>query len=162
MLRRLIPHPSLTAFLILFWLVLANKWTFGSLVLAVILGLAIPIFTAPWWPGRPRLRSPLGLVEYTVIVLYDVVISSFQVAWIILFRHPDKIQSAFIPIPLTLNSPEAVALLAGTITMTPGTLTAEISADGRQLLIHSLHAPDPDAIRDGILSRYEARLKRIF
>ena len=162
MLRRLIPHPSLTAFLILFWLVLANKWTFGSLVLAVILGLAIPIFTAPWWPGRPRLRSPLGLVEYTVIVLYDVVISSFQVAWIILFRHPDKIQSAFIPIPLTLTSPEAVALLAGTITMTPGTLTAEISADGRQLLIHSLHAPDPDAVRDGILSRYEARLKRIF
>ena len=162
MLRRLLPHPSLTAFLILFWLVLANKWTFGSLVLAVILGLAIPLFTAPWWPGRPRLRSPLGLVEYTLIVLYDVVISSFQVAWIILFRHPDKIQSAFIPIPLTLTSPEAVALLAGTITMTPGTLTAEVSADGRQLLIHSLHAPDPDAIRDGILTRYEARLKRIF
>ena len=162
MLRRLLPHPSLTAFLILLWLVLANKWTFGSLVLAVILGLAIPLFTAPWWPGRPRLRSPLGLVEYTLIVLYDVVISSFQVAWIILFRHPDKIQSAFIPIPLTLTSPEAVALLAGTITMTPGTLTAEVSADGRQLLIHSLHAPDPDAIRDGILTRYEARLKRIF
>ena len=162
MLRRLIPHPALTVFLILFWLVLANKWTFGSFLLATILGLGIPLFTAPWWPGRPRLRSPLRLVGYTVIVLYDVVISSFQVAWIILFRHPDKIQSAFIPVPLSLTSPEAVALLAGTITMTPGTLTAEISADGRQLLIHALHAPDPDAVRDGILARYEARLKRIF
>ena len=41
-------------------------------------------------------------------------------------------------------------------------LTADISADGRTLLIHSLHAPDPDAIRDGILSRYESRLKRIY
>lgn len=162
MLRALTPHPGLTAFLILFWLVLANSWTFGSLVLAIVLGFAVPLFTAPWWPGRPRLRHPIGLIGYTLIVLYDVVISSFQVAWIILFRHPDTIHSAFIPIPLTLTSPEAVALLAGTITMTPGTLTAEISADGRQLLIHALHAPDPDAVRDGILSRYEARLLRIF
>jgi multicomponent K+:H+ antiporter subunit E len=46
--------------------------------------------------------------------------------------------------------------------MTPGTLTADISADGRALLIHSLHAPDPDSIRADIKSRYEARLKRIF
>ena len=160
--QRLLPHPGLSAFLVLFWLVLANKWTFGSLILALILGLAIPLFTAPWWPGRPRLRHPLRLIGYTLIVLYDVIISSFQVAWIILFRHPDKIQSAFIPIPLTLTSPEAVALLAGTITMTPGTLTAEISADGCQLLIHALHAPDPDAVREAILERYEARLKRIF
>jgi multicomponent K+:H+ antiporter subunit E len=36
--------------------------------------------------------------------------------------------------------------------MTPGTLTADFSADGRALLIHSLHAPDPDAIRDEIKS----------
>jgi multicomponent K+:H+ antiporter subunit E len=37
-----------------------------------------------------------------------------------------------------------------------------MSSCGRALLIHSLHAPDPDAVRDGIKSRYEARLKRIF
>jgi multicomponent K+:H+ antiporter subunit E len=53
-------------------------------------------------------------------------------------------------------------MLAGTITMTPGTVTADMSACGRVLLIHSLHAPDPDAIRDDIKSRYETRLKRIF
>lgn len=162
MLNRLLPHPGLTGFLILFWLVLANSWTFGSLVMATLLGLAIPIFTAPWWPDRPRLRHPLGLVSYTLIVLWDVIVSSFQVAGIILFRHPDSIRSAFIPVPLSLTSPEAVALLAGTVTMTPGTLTAEISADGRQLLIHALHAPDPDAVRDAILDRYRSRLKRIF
>ena len=46
--------------------------------------------------------------------------------------------------------------------MTPGTVTADMTADGTTLLIHSLHAPDPDAIRDDIKSRYEARLKRIF
>jgi multicomponent K+:H+ antiporter subunit E len=73
-----------------------------------------------------------------------------------------KIKSAFITVPIDLDSPEAITLLAGTITMTPGTVTADISSNGRALLIHSLHAPDPDAVRDEIKSRYEARLKRIF
>ena len=46
--------------------------------------------------------------------------------------------------------------------MTPGTVTADMSADGRVLLIHSLHAPDPEAVRAEIKTRYEARLKEIF
>lgn len=162
MLTRLYPHPVLTGFLALFWLVLADSWTFGSLVMALVLATLIPLLTVKWWPDKPRLNHPLGLVPYTAIVLWDVIVSSFQVARIILFMPPDQIRSAYIAVPTTLTSPEAIALLAGTITMTPGTLTADISADGKTLLIHSLHAPDPDAIRDSILTRYESRLKRIF
>lgn len=161
-LRRLFPHPGLTAFLTLFWLVLADRWTFGSLVMGAVLATAIPWLTAPWWPGKPRLKRPLALVPYLGIVLWDVVVSSFQVARIVLFMPPESIRSAFIPVETTLTSPEAVALLAGTITMTPGTLTADISADGRVLLVHALHAPDPEEVRQGILARYESRLKRIF
>ena len=91
-----------------------------------------------------------------------MITASFQVARIILFLPADQIRSAWITVPLDLTSPEAISLLAGTITMTPGTLTADLSADGRALLVHSLHAPDPDAVRDEIKTRYEARLKRIF
>jgi multicomponent K+:H+ antiporter subunit E len=105
---------------------------------------------------------PKALLAYIVIVVYDVIISSIAVAKIILFMPPAQIKSAFITVPIDLPSPEAITLLAGTITMTPGTLTVDIAADGRSLLIHSLHAPDPDAIRDDIKSRYEAPLKRIF
>ncbi len=64
--------------------------------------------------------------------------------------------------PLDLQSPEAISLLAGTITMTPGTLTADMSACGRALLVHALHAPDPSAVCADIKARYETRLKRIF
>ena len=53
-------------------------------------------------------------------------------------------------------------MLAGTITMTPGTLSAELSADGRSLLVHGLDVPDPGALVAEIKSRYEARLLEIF
>ena len=91
-----------------------------------------------------------------------MIIANIQVARIILFMPADQIKSAWITVPVDLPCPEAIALLAGTITLTPGTLTAEFSADNRALLIHALHAPDPDATRDEIKSRYETRLQRIF
>ena len=51
---------------------------------------------------------------------------------------------------------------AGTITMTPGTLSAELAADGGALLVHGLDVPDPDALVAEIKTRYEARLMEIF
>ena len=160
--KRLFPHPVLSLALAALWILLVNHWTLGSLVLALILATLIPLLSARWWPYRPEIRRPLGLIPYTLLVLRDVIVANFQVARIILFLPNDRIRSAWISVPLDLTSPEAISLLAGTITMTPGTLTADVSADGRALLVHSLHAPDPDAIRDEIKTRYEARLKRIF
>ena len=159
---RLYPHPYLSLTLGVLWILLVNHVHLGSLVMAVILATLIPHLTARWWPDRPRVRHPLALVAYAALVLWDVIVANFQVARIILFVPGDRIRSAWITVPLDLTSPEAISLLAGTITMTPGTLTADFSADGRALLIHSLHAPDPDAIRSEIKSRYEARLQRIF
>lgn len=53
-------------------------------------------------------------------------------------------------------------MLAGTITMTPGTVSSDISACGRALLVHCLDAEDPQAVREQIKTRYERRLKEIF
>ena len=62
----------------------------------------------------------------------------------------------------TLSSPEAISALAGTITLTPGTLSADLSADGRALLVHCLETKDAEATVANIKSRYETRLQRIF
>ncbi len=162
MLRRVFPHPYLSLLLVVIWMLLVNQYKLGSLVMAGILGTAIPLLTASYWPNRPMLRNLPAMIGYVGIVLYDIVRSNFTVARIVLFMPNDAIRSAWVTVPLDLRTPEAISLLAGTITMTPGTLTADMSACGRALLIHSLHAPDPDAVRDEIKTRYEARLKRIF
>ena len=160
--RRLFPHPLLSALLFVTWMLLVNQFKIGSLVMALILAIIIPMVTAAYWPNRPKIKNLPAFAAYCLLVMWDIVVANIQVAKIILFMPNDKIKSAWIPVPITLKTPEAITMLAGTITMTPGTVTADMSSCGRVLLIHSLHAPDPDAIRDDILSRYEARLKRIF
>lgn len=160
--KRLFPHPYLMLTLVILWFMLVNELKLGSLVLAIILATAIPLITSAWWPNRPHVKRPFGLAAYGLVVLWDIIVANFQVARIVLLMPRAKIQSAWVTVPLDLTSPEAISLLAGTITMTPGTLTADMSSDGRALLVHSLHAPDPAAVRDDIKARYESRLKRIF
>lgn len=162
MLKRLIPHPLLSVTLTLVWLGLVNKITLGNFILGGVLGIAVPMLTAPYWPDRPRLRHPMMALEYILIVLWDILVANVKVAWLILFVPRDKLQSRWICVPLELTSPEAITTLGGTITLTPGTVTAVIAADGSSLLVHCLHTDDPDAVRDDIKTRYERRLLEIF
>lgn len=161
MLKRLMPHPLLTLLIVVVW-VLLNGVSWGAAVLGTILGIAIPKLTSPYWPDRPRIRSPLTIVEYALIVLWDIVVANFQVAYLILFRRGDSLRSRFITVPLDLRTPEAITALAGTITMTPGTVSADLSGDGRALLVHCLETHDAEATVANIKLRYETRLQRIF
>jgi multicomponent K+:H+ antiporter subunit E len=160
--KKLLPHPFLAVVLALVWILLVNEFSWGTLVFGLLLGAAIAKLTSAYWPERPRVRNPLGILEYIGIVFYDIIISNIQVAYIVLFRRGDSLRSQFITVPLKLRSPEAIATLAGTITLTPGTLSADLSADGRSLLVHCLETPDAEATVTSIKSRYENRLMRIF
>lgn len=162
MLRKLFPHPWLTLTLTAVWLALMNDLSPGHAVFGLILGTIIPVLTAAYWPDRPRLRSPRMVAEYILIVLWDIVKSNFIVARIVLFMPLSRLQPAWITVPLDLRSPEAITVLASTITMTPGTVSSDLSADGRSLLIHGLDVRDEAEVVAQIKQRYEARLKEIF
>jgi multicomponent K+:H+ antiporter subunit E len=162
MLTRLVPHPLLTLLIAVVSVLLNNDVSIAQAVIGLVLGLLIPKATSAYWPGRPRMRAPLVVIEYLLIVLWDIVMSNVQVAYLILFRRGDRLRTRYISVPLVLTTPEAITVLAGTITMTPGTVTADVSADGRALLVHCLEADDPEATIARIKMRYEQRLKRIF
>lgn len=160
--RRLLPHPGLSLIVALVWMMLVNRFAWGSLVFAVMLGLVVPVMTAPYWPDRPRVGSPLRIAAYVGIVLIDIAKANVAVARIVLFLPKRDLRPCWLTVPLDLTTPEAITVLAGTITLTPGTVSCDLSEDGHALLVHCLHAPDPAAVLDEIKTRYESRLKEIF
>ncbi|NNF23423.1 MAG: Na+/H+ antiporter subunit E [Rhodobacteraceae bacterium] len=162
LMRWLFPHPLLTFILVIVWCLLINGLSLGTVVFGLILGIAVPILTAAYWPNRPVLSKPAHLGAYALIVMRDIVVANVEVAMIVLFKRNSDMQPNWVSIPLDLRTPEAIAILAGTITLTPGTVSADLSDQGHALLVHSLDAPDPAAVRDEIKQRYENRLKEIF
>lgn len=162
MIGRLFPHPLMTVVLTLVWMMVMNAFTPATFVLGLILGIILPILTSPFWKNRPVIRKPLKVAEYMVVAIYDIVVANIQVAYLILFRRNRDLRSRFFTVPLELRTPEAIAILAGTITMTPGTVSSDISTDGKSLLVHGLDVDSEEETVAGIKSRYERRLKDIF
>lgn len=162
LLERIFPHPLLTITLTVVWMLLLNSISVGGLVVGLVLGMLLPILSSQFWPERGRLKSLSCVASYVLIVLWDIVVANIEVAYLILFRASDKLHDCWVTIPLDLKSPEAITTLAATVTMTPGTVSSDLSADGRSLLVHCLDAPDPQAVVTHIKTRYEARLKEIF
>lgn len=162
MTRRLFPHPLLTLTLTAAWIGLVNDLSAGHLVLGFVLATLIPLATSSFWPDRPRLSRPLGIAAYCLIVLWDICVANVVVAWLIVFRRPEALRTSWVVVPLAIQTPEAITVLAGTITMTPGTVTADVADDGRSILVHCLDTGDPEGTVEEIKTRYEARLKEIF
>ena len=158
----LFPHPLLTVILTIVWIMLQNDVSAGMVVFGIILGIIIPRITAVWWPDRPQGFRVGKMLSYSLIVVWDIIVANIQVAWIILTKSNAKMKPAWVEVPLDLRQPEAITILAGTITLTPGTVSADLSNEGQSLLVHALDAPDPNAVRDEIKDRYERRLKEIF
>lgn len=159
--RRWLPHPMLSVAMTGLWVMLLNDFTLGGLLTGGLLGVAIPLLTGSFWPQTPSIRSYSKALSYILLVLWDIVVANVQVARLILFRPPHLLNTRWIAIPLDLHSPEGITVLASTVTMTPGTVSCDLSSDGRTLLVHCLDAPDPDAAVRAIKQRYEARLKEI-
>ena len=159
--RNVFPHPLLTILLTLVWCLLQG-FTAGMAVFGLILGIIIPILTAAYWPNRPTIQRPFRMLAYIGLVIWDIIVANIEVALIVLFKSNAKMRPNWVTIPLDIRTPEAIAALAGTITLTPGTLSADVSEGGHALLVHALDAPDPDKVRETIKTRYEARLKEIF
>lgn len=161
MIRRLLPHPLLSLFLLPGWLLLVNDFSFGHWLLGAGLALALPLLCRHVLPPPLRIRRPGLLLRFAGLVLHDIVVANLQVARLVL--GPTRaLQPAFVEVPLALRDDVPIALLASVITLTPGTVSADLSADRRCLLVHGLDVPDPQALVADIKARYEAPLLEVF
>ncbi len=158
---RLLPHPLLSVVLLAVWLLLVNSVEPGHIVLGAVLGLLIPQLTHLFWPDRPRIHRPLVLTRFVLVLLGDIVIANISVARLIL-GPAARLRPAFITLPLDLRDDFTITLLASTISLTPGTVSADISHDRKTLLIHSLDVADADEMIRHIKQRYEAPLRESF
>lgn len=166
-LRRLLPRPWTVLWLWLTWLLLNQTIATGH----VLLGLALALVLARLPGGATRvegtpgergvLARPRVAGRLAAIVLKDIVVANLQVARRI-FGPADALTPRFVWVPLDVRRPRSISLLAGIVTMTPGTLSCELSDDHRHLLVHGLDIGDPQALVDEVKSRYEAPIRELF
>ncbi len=103
------------------------------------------------------------LVEVPAMLAYfvwELVLANLKVARDVLMPVK-RLRPAVVAVPLDLETDWQITLLAILITLTPGTLSLDVSTDRRVLFIHAMHVDDPDALRREIKSGFERRIRRL-
>lgn len=159
--RQWLPHPALSGYMWILWLLLVNDFSAGHIVLGAALAWFIPFLTQRFWPEAMKMHRPLLAARFVLLVLWDIVVANAVLAVRIL-GPSSRLRPAFMLLPLDLQQDFAITLLASTISLTPGTVSADLSADRKALLIHVLHVDDIEESIHAIKNRYEAPLKEIF
>ena len=160
MIKRLFPMPMHMVILTLVWLFL-NDFSVGHLVLGLLLSIGICLLVAPMSDDHPTVKKPLLALRYFLMVLWDILLSNFEVAARVLSPN-SRLNPAMVALPLDLEGEFPLAVLASTISLTPGTVSVDFSEDMKWLYVHVLHMNTEQEIIDSIKQRYEVPLKEIF
>ena len=161
LLRILFPSIPLTVTVFVFGLLLSETHSLGATVLALILALVIPQVARRLEREFAYIGTLRPIPKLILVMLYDIVRSNVHVAKLVLGPE-SALKPGWIWVPLDLTNIHGITALASLITLTPGTVSAELSDDRKYLMIHALDLQDPAALIDEIKTRYEAPLKEIF
>ncbi len=157
------PLRSLLLFLV--WCALHNSVSPVVLLSGVILALLIPWVSRGFREAQPQIKRYGLFGRYLLMVLWDIVVANLQVVKVVLGRN-SALKPGFVLLPLDLKEPLPLTILAATICLTPGTVSAELlprEADAPQfLLLHVLDLQDEAALIHELKQRYEAPLQEIF
>jgi multicomponent K+:H+ antiporter subunit E len=158
---RLLPMPIHSFLLVIVWLLLNNTIAPGHLVLGAFLAILIPLMTSGMQDPQPRFHKPITTIRYILMVIGDIIVANFEVALLVI-GSSKNLNPAFIAIPLDIEHELPITILASTVSLTPGTVSTEISADKKWLYVHVLNLTDKDELIALIKRRYERPLMEIF
>jgi multicomponent Na+:H+ antiporter subunit E len=106
--------------------------------------------------GRSRRIASLVL-----LFLKELALSAWRVA--ILVASPRmNVKPGIFALPLTVERDFEIALLANMITLTPGTLSVDVSDDKKTLYVHAIDCSDPEQARRDIKEGFEAKILEAF
>jgi multicomponent Na+:H+ antiporter subunit E len=111
-------------------------------------------------PVAAILRIP-KILKLFLVFLKEFALSVIRVARLVLTPEM-RFRAGIFVFPLTLTRDFEITLLANLITLTPGTLSVDVTEDRRALLVHAIDCPDPDAARREIAEGFERLIREAF
>lgn len=139
------------------WAVVTGDYGSGNLAFGFLVGFgALWIAAGLFGDSRYHARL-LGGIRLLAFFLVDLVKSSLVVAWDVLTPTLHA-RPAFVEMPLDAASDIEILLTANLISLTPGTLSIDVSPDRRTLLVHAMYADDPAAVVAGLKAGMERKV----
>ncbi len=144
----------LNLLLTVLWVASTGSLSSANVLLGFVVGYVVLWWLSPMLGSKTYFRkAPLALV-FGLVLLWEVIVSNLRVAWDVV--TPTRLRRpGIVAVPLDATTDLEIMVLANLITLTPGSLSLDVSADRRVLYVHAMFIDDPEDVRREIKERFE-------
>ena len=137
------------------WAIFFGGFTWATMLSGLVVGFGILWLLQPLTGVQSNyfLRVYYWLKLF-VLFHYELLVSSLHVLWDIV-TPTHRAQPAILDMPLDVKTDAGILLVTNLISLTPGTLSIDVSEDRKTLKVHAMFADDPDAVRQELKSGME-------
>jgi multicomponent Na+:H+ antiporter subunit E len=144
--------------LALTWVAVTGRFTPTNFAAGFLLGFAALRLAGGEGRYGRRLRLALG---FALFYLWELALANLRVAYDVVTRT-HHMRPGILAIPLDARTDAEITLLANLITLTPGSLSLDVSPDRRTLYIHAMYIDDVEAFRRRLKEQLERRVLELF
>jgi multicomponent Na+:H+ antiporter subunit E len=144
------------------WALLTGKVSAGNLIIGFILGYFVLALLYPEKEEKntPYFQKSMQVVRFAFFFAKELILSSYRVSWDVIKPLP-LMRPGVIGVPLDAETDLEITMLANIISLTPGTLSLDVSPDRKTLYIHAMYVTDADELRREIKDGLERRLLEV-
>lgn len=151
----------LNVLLALAWVALTGQLTPINFGFGFVVGYLL-LWLARRAAGQSNYFKKVGqIIRFAGFFIWQLVLANLRVTYEIL-TPAHTMRPAVVAVPLDITQPAAVTLLANVITLTPGTLSLDVTPNGHMLYVHAMHVQDAESFRQEIKEGFERYVKEIF
>ncbi len=148
--------------LALAWVLVTGSFSVLNGVFGFVLGLGALSLIREQIGTAGYVRRVTRITSLALLFLYELLMSAIRVFRLVLTPDLSVLKPGFVAYPLTVDRDFEISLLANLITLTPGTLSVDVSDNRRTLYIHAIHVPDPEALKEDIATGFERKIMEAF
>ena len=152
---------ALNVLLAVVWAASTGDFGTVNLLFGFLLGALALYVPRPFWGESKYFRRASLVANLVGLFFYELVLSSFRVAWEVI-RPGCHYRSGIVALPLKVDRDAEVTLLANLITLTPGTLSLDVSKDKSVVYVHAMDVKDAEVLRTDIKDGFENRILEAF
>ncbi|HWH24836.1 MAG TPA: Na+/H+ antiporter subunit E [Candidatus Limnocylindria bacterium] len=143
------------------WGAMTGNFALGNLLVGFVIGFVALYASQRVFGPAPYLQRGSRVVAFIGFYVWELMMSNVRVAIdVVTPRHHARLGA--VAVPLDARTDVEITVLANLLTMTPGSLTVDVSDDRRVLYVHAMFVGDPDAFRRRLKSSFERRVLEMF
>lgn len=143
------------------WAILEGEINLANLIFGFILGYAILLLSRRAFGSSRYIGAANQLIRLALFFLWEMLVANLILAYDVLTPHMTLMKPRIIAVPLDLTSNIQITALSNLLSLTPGSLSLDVSSDRRVLYVHVLYAKNAKSATRALKEGIERRLREL-